>query len=115
MNKRRRNILHQVLDDLARLRDPISKGEALSIIQRAQTEVQKCADEEDEAMDNMPESFQWSAAVEDKAENVSDLNDASLELECLYAQCEEAEGFYYLLIKDAIANVVNLIKQTIHR
>ena len=45
MNKRRRNVLHLVLDDLERLRDPvIDKEAALKIIRNAQIKVEQCMD-----------------------------------------------------------------------
>lgn len=49
MNRQRRSVLHAVLDGLARLRDQVDKAEALKILQKAQSDVQKCADEEDES------------------------------------------------------------------
>ena len=104
MNRQRRNVLHAVLDGLARLRDQVDKAEALKILQKAQSDVQKCADEEDEALDNRPESFQWSAA-----------NDASGDLEVLIENCQSADKFSYQSVKSDVIKIVNTIKQTIHR
>ena len=77
MNRQRRSVLHAVLDGLARLRDPVEKDEALMILQKAQSDVQKCADEEEEALDNRPESLQWSAGNDAMSDNISDFTDAS--------------------------------------
>lgn len=115
MNKQRRNVLHSALDGLARLRDPVERVEALAILQKIQSDVQRCADEEEEALDNRPESFQWSAVNDAMTDNVSDLTDASSELEILIVKCQMAEKFSYKLVKADVIKIVNLIKQTIHR
>lgn len=115
MNKQRRNVLHAVLDSLAILSNPIEKTEAITILQKAQSDVQKCADEEEEALDNRPESLQWSAVNDAMTENVSDLNDASGELEVLIDTCQSADRFSYKSVKDDVIKTVNTIKQAIHR
>lgn len=116
MNKRRRNTLHLVLDDLERLRDPImNKKAALKIIQNAQIKVEQCMDEEETALDNRPESFQWSAGNDALSENISDLSEANDELEILIDQCREMDMFNYELIRNDVIGIVNTIKRTIHR
>lgn len=116
MNKRRRNVLHLVLDDLERLKDPaMDKGAALKIIQNAQNKVELCMDEEETALDNRPESFQWSAGNDLLSENISDLSEANDELEFLISQCQEMDTFNYELIRNDVIGIVNTIKRTIHR
>lgn len=116
MNKRRRNVLHLILDDLERLRDPVMDSEgALKILQKAQNNIEKCADEEEEALDNRPESFRWSSENDDMSENISDLSDANDELGVLIDKCKEIGRFDYELVKDDIIRIVNVIKRTIHR
>lgn len=116
MNKRRRNVLHLVLDDLERLRDPVTdKKAALEIIQNAQIKVEQCMDEEEAALDNRPESFRWSAGNDTLVENISDLSEANDELEILVSQCQEMDRFNYELVRGAVIGIVNTIKRTIHR
>ncbi len=115
MNRQRRNVLHAVLDGLARLRDPVERADALKILQKAQSDVQKCADEEEEALDNRPESFQWSAVNDAMTDNVSDLNGAGGDLEILIDKCRSADKFSYKSVKGDVIKIVNTIKQTIHR
>lgn len=115
MNKRRRNVLHLVLDDLERLRDPMDKKAALKIIQDAQIKVEQCMDEEETALDNRPESFQFSAGNDSLSENISDLSEANDELEILIDQCQGMDMFDYELIRNDIISIVNTIKRTIHR
>lgn len=115
MNKRRRNVLHLVLDDLERLRDPMDKKAALKIIQDAQIKVEQCMDEEETALNNRPESFQFSAGNDSLSENISDLSEANDELEILIDQCQGMDMFDYELIRNDIISIVNTIKRTIHR
>ncbi|WP_455636816.1 hypothetical protein [Parabacteroides sp.] len=116
MNKRRRNVLHLILDDLERLRDPVmDKDAALKIIQNAQIKVEQCMNEEEEALDNRPESFQWSAGNDALSENISDLSEANDELEIIIGQCQEMDSFNYELIRNDVIEIVNTIKRTIHR
>lgn len=116
MNKRRRNVLHLVLDDLERLRDPVMDREmALRILQNVQNKVVLCVDEEEEALNNRPESFQFSSGNDDMSDNISDLSEANDDLEIAFAQCQEMNMFNYEIIKSDIIKVVNTIKRTIHR
>lgn len=116
MNKNRRNVLHLVLDDLERLRDPVMDREAaLQIIQNAQIKVEQCVDEEETALDNRPESFQWSTGNDTLSENISDLSEANDELEILIGQCQEMDAFNYELVRNDVIGIVNTIKRTIHR
>lgn len=115
MNKKRRTVLHNVLDGLEKLRDPIDKATVLQIIQQAIVDTRQAADDEEEALDNMPDSLRWSAQSDDMTENVSDLNDAADDLEILAERCQEMDMFDYELVKSDVAKIVNKIKQTIQR
>lgn len=100
---------------MERLRDPIDKTSALQLIDKAHENVRNIADEEEEALDNRPESFQWSTANDDMNENISDLNEAADDLEILSEQCQEMDLFDYELIKSGVIKIVTTIKRTIHR
>lgn len=115
MNKRRRTVLHNVLDGLEKLRDPIDKATALQIIKQLGDETQKTADEEEEALDNRPESLRWSTQNDDMIENVSDLNDAADDLEALAERCQNMNVFSYERVKSDVVKIVNTIKRTIQR
>lgn len=108
-------MLNAVLDSLEMLQDIEDKEEALDILREAQSQVEECADEEEDALDNRPESFQWSAENDMMSDNVSDLNDASDDLEILIDRCEDMGGFSYNRIKSDVTSIVNNIKETIHR
>lgn len=115
MNKQRRAILNTILDGLERLRDPVDKETALKILQDAQDKISQCTDEEEAALDNRPESFRWSAENDMMSDNISDLSDASSDLEILIDKCQAIDMYDYGLIKGDIINIVNTIKRTIHR
>lgn len=115
MNKRRRTRLHGVLDDLDKLKNVTDSDTAFQLIQKSQTELRKIADEEEEALDNRPESFRWSTANDDMSENVSDLNMAADDLELMAADCRGRDQFNYESVKGNAIRIVNTIKQTVHR
>lgn len=115
MNKKRRSALNAVLNELERLRGSTDRLAAIKLLQTAQMTVECCADEEQEALDNRPESLRWTATTDDMTDNVSDLYDAAADLEILAEQITEQEEFNYEPIKVEIVNIVNNIKQVIHR
>ena len=115
MNKKRRNVLHAALDDLARLRDPIEKNEVMAILKKVQVNVDKCMNEEEDALDSLPDSFRWSTRYDEMSENVSDLCDASGELDTIIETCQQAGVFQYDSIKEDTIKTVNLIKRAIDR
>lgn len=116
MNKRRRNSLHLILDELERLRDPVINNDgALKILNDAQIKIVQCIDEEEDALDNRPESFQFSSENDDMSNNISDLSDANDNLEIIIEKCNDMDGFDYELIKDDIIKVVRTIRITINR
>lgn len=115
MNKRRRTRLHSVLDELDKLKNVADKAAALSLIEKSQVELRRLSDEEEEALDNRPASFQWSTANDDMNENISDLNMAADDLELMAADCQDSDTFDYESVKSNVIRIVNTIKQTIHR
>lgn len=115
MNKKRRNVLHLVLDNLAKLRNLTEKTAAEQIIESAVTQVEEMSDEEQEAQDNLPESLQYSSMYDDLSDNCSDLYEAQSELEMALETCREKETYNYNDIQKEVTNAVNSIKAAIHR
>lgn len=115
MNKRKRTCLHTILDDLDKLKNTNDSASALLIIEKSQIALRKVADEEEEALDNRPDSFRWSTANDDMSENISDLNMAADDLELMAAECQDSDVFNYELVKSDVIRIVNTIKRTIHR
>ncbi len=115
MNQKRRRVLHAVLDDLERLRDPIDKEKAINILKTCQKKLDKCMNEEEDALDSLPESFRWSRRYDDMTDNISDLCDASGELDVMIETCQNASAFMYDSVKEDAIKAVNSIKKAIHR
>lgn len=115
MNSKRRRKLNEALDALMKLRGTSDFKECLELLRLALQLVEECIDEEEEALDNRPESMRWSSGNEEMEENISDLSDATGNLEGILADCEDDGKFSYEEAKDDIVETVNLIKQTINR
>lgn len=115
MNKQRRNVLHKVLDGLARLRDPVEKTEAISILNDSIQKVGDIADEEESSLDNLPESLHFSAQYENLSDNVAELFDAQGDLEIAEATCQQMFQYRYEEIRINIVEAVNKIKSVIHK
>lgn len=115
MNKQRRNVLHKVLDGLAKLRDPVEKTTAIEILKTAVDKVGVVVDDEDMAQTNLPETLQFSALYDNLSDNINDLYDAQGELEAALEMCEENDFYDYSNIQKEIVDAVNAIKNAIHR
>ena len=115
MNNARRRVLHKVLRELERLRDPIDKTTALSILSDAAKKVEMTMDDEEMCIDARPENLMWSEITEKMRDCVSDLTDAICDLECAFHDCKKMTGFDYLSIQKDIGNVVKAINQAIYR
>lgn len=115
MNKSRRKVLNGVLDTLETLMTPISKDEAIKILQNSQEKVEECADDEEDALDNRPESFMWSTVNDEMSDNISDLRDACCDFDIVIEQCENSELYDYKLIQDDLKGVINNISKAINR
>lgn len=115
MNQKRRNVLHTALDGLARLRDSIDKDKAIDILKTCQQQVDKCANEEEDALDSLPDSFRWSRRYDDMTDNITDLNNASGELDAMIETCQNANVFLYDSIKEDAIKAVNSIIKAINR
>ncbi len=115
MNQKRRKVLHTVLDGLARLRDPIDKEEAIDILKACQKQVDICTNEEEAALDSLSDSFRWSRRYDDMTDNISDLYDASGELDVMIETCQNASAFLYDSIKEDAIKAVNSIIKAINR
>lgn len=115
MNKQRRSVLRKAISQLANANTLAVKDKTISHLKVVQQAVQECADDEEFAYDNLPESLQYSERGEDMSENVSILNDASADLEAIIEQIKLSEVYSYDLIKDDMVRITNLIQDTIDK
>ena len=116
MNRKRRNVLHNVLDGLERLRDPImDKSTALNILNDAKGKVEICMDEEQDSIDARPENLLWSTVTSNMQDSLSDLTDACGDLECAIDDCYRISDFDYQVIQSDICKTVHAINLAIYR
>lgn len=107
--------MHQVLDYLEKLKEPIALEEVKDLVSGSRSKVESCADDEQEALDNRPESLEFSAQNDDMQENIDDLYEASSNLEMLEDMIDEMEVYDYEEIKSDVIEIVNTIKGVIAR
>lgn len=115
MNRSRRKVLHHVLDELERLREPLDIPIATQILHQAQRDTEQMADEEQDSLDNRPESLMWSTTNDDMSQNISDLYDAAGDFEEAMDTCQKMTEYKYNSIKETIIHAVTLIRNSIHR
>lgn len=113
MNKNRRKRLLSVVDSLEGLSEETAKEEMEDVLQTSQEEVEQIADEEQEALDSLPENMQFSQRAEDMTDNISDLQDASAELETALEEYQENADFDD--IEDNVSSAVESINNAIER
>lgn len=115
MNQKRRKTLHQFLDELDRLRNVSDKAIATEILKTAYANIDKCCDEEELALDSIPENLHWSLNYENLSDNVADLSDIKCDLECLIETCQNMAHYDYGKISKEITTIVNTAKNVIER
>lgn len=115
MNRSRRKELNRILDNLEKLSDLTDRDEALEIIRNAKDDIEVCMDDEQEALDNRPESMMFSSGNEDMEENISNLSDAIDCLEEAEETCEEKDDYSYESIRGELNEAVNLVSEAIDR
>lgn len=116
MNKSGRKVLRKVLDELERLRDPIvDRKTALEILKDSQDIVEKSMDNEEFAIDCIPENLRWSERASTMSDIHSDLIDANGELEGIIEDCEAMEAYSYPLIEHDVLKAVHAIRLAINR
>ena len=116
MNGKKRKVLHKVLDELERLKDPImDNATALGILKDSQKKVELIMDEEESDLDSRPENLLWSTVTANMQDNVSDLTDANCNLECVVEDCKNMSEFDYSVIKNDICKIVHSLNLAIYR
>ena len=102
--------------ELEKLRDPIiDRKTALEILKDSQDKVEKSMDNEELAIDSIPESLRWSERASTMSDIYSDLVDANGELECIIGDCETMERYSYPLIEGDVLKAVRAIRLAINR
>ncbi len=115
MNKSRRKRLTSVVNSLEELSEDTERVKVETTLQESQEEVELIADEEQEAIDMLPENLQFSQRADDMNDNVFDLQDASAELETALAEYQENDRTTFNDIEDSVNSAVGSINNAIDR
>lgn len=114
MNKNRRRRLGRVIGSLDVLSDELPRGKIENTLSESQKEVELIADEEQDSLDALPENLVFSQRYDDMTENVSDLYDASGDLDCALSEFKD-EGKKYGEVKNDVDSAIKSINKAIDR
>lgn len=114
MNRNRRKRLTKVVGSLEVLSDELARDKVENTLSESQQEVELIADEEQDSLDALPENLAFSQRYDDMSENVSDLTDASSDLEVALSEFKD-EGKQYKEVKGDVDSAMKSIQKAIDR
>lgn len=114
MNKNRRKRLTKVVVSLGKLSDELPRQKIETTLSDSQNEVEVIADEEQDALDALPENLALSQRADDMSDNISDLCDASADIETAYSEFKEQQKEYHEVRGD-VNSAVKSIQKAIDR
>lgn len=115
MNKQRRRALYRMLNLLETLDKQVDQAVASDILRDGAATAEQVMDEEQEALDNRPESLMFSSVNDDMNDNISDLQEVNSILDELADDCDKMKKYSYPSIKTKLTEAVNLMFQVIQR
>lgn len=116
MTQGRREVLHEVLDGLERLRAPdIAKTTAQKILREAKKEVKHCIDEENKAIAAVPENLRWSTRNVFLNQNVKNLSESLESINQSISVCNSLSPYSYEPIRSSIVKAYRSIREAIER
>lgn len=114
MNKNRRKRLTRVVGSLESLSGELPRLKIETTLSESQTEVEVIADEEQDALDALPENLAFSQQADNMNDNVSDLCDASSDLETALSEFRD-EQKEYSEVEDDVGSAIDSIQNAIDR
>lgn len=114
MNRNRRKRLTRIIGSLEPLSDETPRKKVEDTLSDSQQEVEIIADEEQDCLDTFPENMTFSQRYDDMSENVSDLWDASSDLESALSEFKD-EGKMYSEVQDDVDSAIESIQNAIDR
>lgn len=114
MNRNRRKRLTKVVGSLEKLSDELPRKKIETTLSESQSEVEVIADEEQDALDALPENLALSQRADDMSDNVSDLYDASSDLDTALAEYKDEQKMYRE-VKGDVNSAVKSIQKAINR
>lgn len=115
MNKARRKVLLNATGKLEELKEKSSVQEALSGLKDALHDVTVCAFEENNCLDSLPESLEFSSRYKNMEQNFSDLSKAMNEIKKAIVNLDGESDYDYKLIKAEVENAIEYMENPIDR
>lgn len=107
--------LNKAIDWLEQLQHGIEKDDVSQELEQAYKLVESVHDEEEMAMDNIPEALQMTTMYENISENVDDLSDAIDNLDSIKEDFQNMDNYDYKKIKKDVVETIRLIHNVIYR
>lgn len=116
MNRSRRKRVRELLVAFMEFKEIKDISVALSKANEIYEELEKITDEEQDALDNMPENLAWSSRADDITDNLDNLNDALCDLSMIISTYEdESAETPWLSTEDEarsfLQNLTNIIER----
>lgn len=115
MNKSRRKDLGEVLNIVTSLKEIELNSDTLRSLRNAAKILEEVTDDEQMALDNLPENLMWSARADIFNDNLDNLLDAQIDLGLVVEAYEEAKTDPYESVKEEIASVIRNCTEAIER
>lgn len=112
MNKSRREKLNAIITLLMRLGE-LESDEALSELKKAAAKLEDVYEDEQIALDSLPDNLQYSARADMFNDNIDNLNDAMIDLGLVideYAKSGKVDN-----VQEEISSVINNCTEAIER
>lgn len=115
MNKSRRKELREVLETVISLKDSEISDDIQQSLRNAAKILEEITDDEQMALDNLPENLMWSARADTFHDNLDNLLDAQVDLGLVVEAYEHAKENPYESVKDEIMSVIRNCTEAIER
>ena len=114
MNKSRRKDLEQVLKVITSLNEMQLTPDTLQALRNAAKTLEEVTDDEQMALDNLPENLMWSARADMFNDNLNNLLDAQTDLELIVEAYAKALNTFES-VKEEVASVIRNCTEAIER
>ena len=114
MNKSRRKDLGQVLKVITSLNEMQLNPDTLQALRNAAKTLEEVTDDEQMALDNLPENLMWSARADMFNDNLNNLLDAQTDLELIVEAYAKALNTFES-VKEEVASVIRNCTEAIER
>lgn len=115
MNKSRRNTLKDIVKTMQSLKNMENNAHTLEVLEQAAEDLELVNDEEQDALDNMPDSLRWSARATSMNDNLDNLADALCSMGTVVEVYQDNDTAPYEKAKEDILSVIKNCTKAIVR